>query len=1007
MVRHSQRQDLGRLLLAALYIAIFVPVAAGQSCLNYGSLSSTSTCECPSGLSGPTCDQVACGNPLLSQSQRPILDDSLAGNSGAGGCGNQCTPGFTGPTCNTCTLPSACSSAALASASTSASTTSAGLVAPGGLGGGSGASDVTCSTSPWAWTESFTSCAVVNPTLQSVFPGTTALTYSKTVDPALALSTNPGGNGTIAAQLWYSSSKDNSSIIEQFYCKADSCVQSNSTSKVVDWSCQNLAPGAFFCGGGGALDLTETIDTLSGYLIISCDVTGGTCAFKQEVLQKLFGANGLALSSCISGECVKQSTIAALASVLHSSTSDGSTLSNGVIAGLVVLGAIVLALLILIGFGWNNQRKARTSTTSSTFDEKPLASSGVGLRWSEIGYSLPSRGLRIAKRKSGGEDGRVLLDGITGEVAPGHLLAILGPTGAGKSTFVDILAGRRKSGRSSGSVELILSKDEPGRIIKIGYVDQHDILPSTSTVRETLMFAASLKLPESWPRERVFDVLSQLGLLDCADTRIGGSERRGISGGERRRVSIGLELLSAPAILILDEPTSGLDSVSAKRVISVLKSLTTSESNKTTIITTIHQPNSQVYHLFDSVLVLTGGGRQLHLGPAADVNSTLAARGHHCPEGWNPADYLLELASDPPVDLLSPTTLRASKISSQAWQKSYASEDANSDEGKDNQQMLPALHKFPPSGKATTQASQKPATVILTQFQVLAGRQFHNLQRDWSLVVRSFFSHSVVLGRLFCEQIMHNLVAAIVGVFVGGMFFQVNSSIGGFQSRIGSLFFLGSLLAFASLSALTNFIHVKPLFLRERSNGLYSPVSFFLSEVVFDIVPLRIAPTLIASCIVYWMVGLSPSASHFFKFLLILLEFNVAATLFNLCLAASLSQASIAILISAVLNLFQMAFAGFFVNIASIPPVLRWLQWIAPLKYTLEALAVNEVSSGLMIVDTLQGVKINVSAELIMDVLFGFKSNAYYRNVLVLFGFVGGFALILVGTVVYRLREMR
>jgi len=247
----------------------------------------------------------------------------------------------------------------------------------------------------------------------------------------------------------------------------------------------------------------------------------------------------------------------------------------------------------------------------------------------------------------------------------------------------------------------------------------------------------------------------------------------------------------------------------------------------------------------------------------------------------------------------------------------------------------------------------------------------------------------------------------LVGLFVGGLYYQVNSTIGGFQSRIGSLFFLGSLLAFSSLSALSNFVTVKPLFLRERAGAYYSPLAFFLSRVAFDIIPLRIVPTILVSVIVYWMVGLSPTAAHFFKYLLILCEYNIATTLWNLFLAAAISNPGTSILISAVLNLFQMAYAGFFVNLASIPPVLRWLQYLSPLKYALEALAVNEVSSGLMIDDTLQGVKVDVSASLIMEVLFGFRPTAYYRDVLVLFAFIAGFACFVVFTVVWRLKELR
>lgn len=158
-------------------------------------------------------------------------------------------------------------------------------------------------------------------------------------------------------------------------------------------------------------------------------------------------------------------------------------------------------------------------------------------------------------------------------------------------------------------------------------------------------------------RARVFEVLKLLGLLDVADSMIGSGTKRGISGGEKRRLSIGLELLAAPAILIADEPTSGelgsprfssfpclhssagLDSVSAARVVQVLKTLANSDSGqRTTVITTIHQPSSQIYHLFDTVMVLGVGGRQIYFGPAQDANTFFAARGKPCPPGWNPAD---------------------------------------------------------------------------------------------------------------------------------------------------------------------------------------------------------------------------------------------------------------------------------------------------------------------------------------------------------------------------------
>ena len=173
-------------------------------------------------------------------------------------------------------------------------------------------------------------------------------------------------------------------------------------------------------------------------------------------------------------------------------------------------------------------------------------------------------------------------------------------------------------------------------------------------------------------RARVFEVLNLLGLLDVADSMSGSGTKRGISGGEKRRLSIGLELLAAPAILIADEPTSGallsllvlrsrtymalagLDSVSATRVVQVLKNLANSDSGRrTTVITTIHQPSSLIYHLFDTVMVLGVGGRQVYFGPAQEASDFFAARGKPCPPGWNPADRQSQLFNSCRSDLTS------------------------------------------------------------------------------------------------------------------------------------------------------------------------------------------------------------------------------------------------------------------------------------------------------------------------------------------------------------------
>jgi energy-coupling factor transporter ATP-binding protein EcfA2 len=492
------------------------------------------------------------------------------------------------------------------------------------------------------------------------------------------------------------------------------------------------------------------------------------------------------------------------------------------------------------------------------------------------------------------------------------------------------------------------------------------------TVGEALLFAARLRLPEyvtdAEKRQRVEDVLEQLGLTHVRDARIGGrtSHARGISGGEMRRVSIGLELVASPDVLILDEPTSGLDSVSAGKVTAVLHAVAHDVDNPTAVIATIHQPNSQIYQTFDRI-VLLAGGRALYEGPGGLAPAEyFAEQGSPCIPGYNVADHLLDLAHAPPAQRDSPSlTKEAGGITD-----------------------VTANHRERGSAQCKL-AQPRSAAAFLTQLQVLAGREWKVLRRD-----KTFF-------------LAHIVIATLLGVFCGGLYWQTGTTIAGFQSRVGCLFFLGSLIAFSSLSALYNVLESRPLFVRERSNAYHNPTAWLLVRFVFDVVPLRIIPTIVVATITYWMAGLAPHAVHFFKFLLILTLYTIAMTLFNFLLGASICDGGLALLLGALSGLYQMTFAGFFVHLNSIPQLLRWLQWLCPLKYALEALSVNEVNSGLQIQDILQGVPVDVSASLIMNILFGFDEKNYYRDVLVLFAYIVAFAASVLAVVWIWVRETR
>ncbi|GLC39402.1 hypothetical protein PLESTM_000892900 [Pleodorina starrii] len=239
---------------------------------------------------------------------------------------------------------------------------------------------------------------------------------------------------------------------------------------------------------------------------------------------------------------------------------------------------------------------------------------------------------------------RQILFNISGEVTPGEVLALMGPSGGGKTSLLTLLGGR-STARLEGSVTFNGAKMSKPVKRKLGYVSQDDLLFAELTVYETLYFAALLRLPRSWSRAdklgRVDMVISGLGLERCRNTIIGSHAMRGVSGGERKRVSIGHELLINPSMLLLDEPTSGLDSTTALRLMHTLRSLA---HGGRTIVTSIHQPSSRLYKQMDKLMLLAQG-RCMYYGDAQCVATWFKLQGQPCPFGTNIADHILDLAN--------------------------------------------------------------------------------------------------------------------------------------------------------------------------------------------------------------------------------------------------------------------------------------------------------------------------------------------------------------------------
>ncbi len=234
----------------------------------------------------------------------------------------------------------------------------------------------------------------------------------------------------------------------------------------------------------------------------------------------------------------------------------------------------------------------------------------------------------------------------------------MGPSGAGKTSLLNILAGRNSSqGRLQISADVRLNNytvDPTNMTVRqlIAFVAQDDSLQVTSTPREAIYFSAKLRLPrtttESQLQKLTEKMIEELGLTKCADTLVGGALIKGISGGERKRTSVGVELVTRPALVFLDEPTSGLDSFSAVQLCQVLKKVANAGSS---VLFTIHQPSSEIFNSFDR-LIFMNKGRVFYQGSVADVPAYFAERGRPSPPNFNPADWMMSVAQSVPVDQL-------------------------------------------------------------------------------------------------------------------------------------------------------------------------------------------------------------------------------------------------------------------------------------------------------------------------------------------------------------------
>ncbi|KAJ8601717.1 hypothetical protein CTAYLR_003193 [Chrysophaeum taylorii] len=558
---------------------------------------------------------------------------------------------------------------------------------------------------------------------------------------------------------------------------------------------------------------------------------------------------------------------------------------------------------------------SRHSSVQSEFYHRDTSRPGYDLRWSKVCVSAGSF---------------QILDHAWGAAYHAQTTAILGPVSSGKTTVLNVLAGRQR--RASGCVMLDEREVRPSDYARsVAYVMQDDALIPEVTVREAVEFSAKLQRHSFKSHDRlVRSLLHELDLSRCADMRVGGggSGRKGISGGQRKRLSVAIQLVTSPEIILLDEPTSGLDSESALRCVAVLAAVAKLGA---IVLTTIHQPGSDVFDLLDRLVVMKRGC-VMYAGAREDVLDTFAARGFPAPEHFNVAEHMLKVAHlDDNTLAMAGFFARDATPSSSITTKEDDDDDDDDGRWDLGRSSFEVRHSEPGLLPTAELCEDLPAVVdndsapISTQLRVL-------IERDVLIEVRQF--HALV-SRIVVDVFSTAVIACI--------YYDAGREDYAKKDRLDNQFNSLSLICLFSLagnamSVILTVAYERRLFVVEYLSGTYAIAPYIISKVAIQLVKtycLNVSTIFVA----YMLVGFR---SNFWVLTSIIWALSITTASIAFCVSAATPDAKTATELYPIIFMPQYLFCGLFVRNTYIPSFLRWARYCCALTYSLNLAVLEE-----------------------------------------------------------------